>query len=391
MSQYQSLKTPCYLYDLDLLAHTLDRAMNASEPYGYKIHYAIKANNNPAITRTIMKKGMGVDCVSGNEITESLRVGFAASQIVYAGVGKSDTEIETALRNQIFCINCESIEELEVIDQIAQKINLSAPVALRVNPGVKANTHHYITTGLEENKFGIHLSQLQQALDFCERSKHIDFMGIHFHIGSQITGLEAFAQLAEKLNDIWTNYDIDQYGGKILNLGGGLGIDYLAPDENPVPDFDSYFKTFHQNLQIPNHISVHFELGRSLVGQCGQLITKVLYTKKGVNKDFVVTDAGMTELMRPSLYQAVHRIKNLTSQGEAFIYDVVGPVCESSDVFSKNVSLPHTKRGDILSISSSGAYGESMTLNYNMRKKAENYFIENSKILGNPEILKETY
>jgi len=391
MSQYQSLKTPCYLYDLDLLAHTLERAITASAPYGYKIHYAIKANNNPAITRTIMKNGMGVDCVSGNEITESLRIGFKASQIVYAGVGKSDTEIETALRNEIFCINCESIEELEVIAQIAQKINLRAPVALRVNPGVKANTHHYITTGLEENKFGIHLSQLQQALDFCEKSAHIDFLGIHFHIGSQITGLEAFAQLAGKVNDIWINYDIDQYGGKILNLGGGLGIDYLAPDENPVPDFDSYFKIFQQNLQIPKHISVHFELGRSLVGQCGQLITKVLYTKKGVNKDFVVTDAGMTELMRPSLYQAVHQITNLTSHGEAFVYDVVGPVCESSDVFSKNVSLPQTKRGDILCIDSSGAYGESMTLNYNMRKKAENYFIENGKIMESPEVLKETY
>lgn len=391
MSQYQSLKTPSYLYDLDLLHLTLNKALKASAPFGYKIHYAIKANNNPAITHTIMKKGLGVDCVSGNEITESIRIGFPASTIVYAGVGKSDEEIETALRNEIFCINCESVEELEVIDQIAQRIQLKAPVALRVNPGVKANTHHYITTGLEENKFGIHLSQLQKALDFCEKSASVNFMGIHFHIGSQITGLNAFAQLAKKVNDIWINYDIDQYGGKILNLGGGLGIDYLSPDENPVPDFDSYFNVFHQNLQIPEHISVHFELGRSLVGQCGQLITKVLYTKKGVNKDFVVTDAGMTELMRPSLYQAVHRITNLTSQNEEFVYDVVGPVCESSDVFAKNVNLPLTRRGDILSISSSGAYGESMTLNYNMRKKAENYFIVNNKIREKPESLLETF
>ncbi|MFW5757081.1 MAG: diaminopimelate decarboxylase [Bacteroidota bacterium] len=391
MLEYQSLNTPCYLYDLDLLAHTLDMAIRASAPFNYQIHYAIKANNNPAITRTIAKKGLGVDCVSGNEITESLRIGFDASQIVYAGVGKSDMEIETALRNQIFCINCESIEELEVIDQIAQKLNLNAPVALRVNPGVNAITHRYITTGLEENKFGIHLSQLQQALNFCKQSDSIDFMGLHFHIGSQITDLQAFAQLARKVNDIWVNYDIDQYGGKILNLGGGLGIDYFAPDENPVPDFDSYFKIFDQNLQISRHIPVHFELGRSLVGQSGQLITRVLYTKKGVNKNFVVTDAGMTELMRPSLYQAVHRISNLTSKGEAFVYDVVGPVCESSDVFSKNVSMPHTQRGDILSIYSTGAYAESMTLNYNMRKKAENYFIENRKILENPEILKESY
>jgi diaminopimelate decarboxylase len=380
MSENRIINTPYYLYDLDILNLTLTSAKEASENYGFFIHYAIKANNNPVITDLIREYGFGVDCVSGNEVSEALHRGFDPSAIVYAGVGKSDEEIALALTNEIFCFNCESLEELQVIAQIASNLKRIANIALRVNPGVSANTHHYITTGLNENKFGLHLSQLQDALDFCKKSQWIDFKGLHFHIGSQITTLEPFINLCNRVNEIWNSFQIDRYGATLLNLGGGLGVDYQNPTENVIPDFDSYFAVFADHLKIPAGIAVHFELGRSLVAQCGKLITKVLYTKQGVNKAFVITDAGMTELMRPALYQAVHQIENITSQGRPETYDVVGPVCESSDVFARDVILPATTRGDILAIHTCGAYAESMMLRYNMRTRARSYFIRDGKL-----------
>jgi diaminopimelate decarboxylase len=380
MSENRIINTPYYLYDLDILNLTLTSAKEASENYGFFIHYAIKANNNPVITDVVREYGFGVDCVSGNEVSEALHRGFNPSAIVYAGVGKSDEEIALALTNEIFCFNCESLEELQVIAQIASNLKRVANIALRVNPGVSANTHHYITTGLKENKFGLHLSQLQDALDFCEKSQWIDFKGLHFHIGSQITTLEPFINLCNRVNDIWSSFQIDRYGATLLNLGGGLGVDYQNPTENVIPDFDSYFAVFADHLKIPAGIAVHFELGRSLVAQCGKLITKVLYTKQGVNKAFVITDAGMTELMRPALYQAVHQIENTTSHGRPETYDVVGPVCESSDVFARDIVLPATSRGDILAIHTCGAYAESMMLRYNMRTRARSYFIRDGKL-----------
>jgi diaminopimelate decarboxylase len=380
MSENRIINTPYYLYDLDILNLTLTSAKEASENYGFFIHYAIKANNNPVITDVVREYGFGVDCVSGNEVSEALHRGFNPSAIVYAGVGKSDEEIALALTNEIFCFNCESLEELQVIAQIASNLKRVANIALRVNPGVSANTHHYITTGLKENKFGLHLSQLQDALDFCEKSQWIDFKGLHFHIGSQITTLEPFINLCNRVNDIWSSFQIDRYGATLLNLGGGLGVDYQNPTENVIPDFDSYFAVFADHLKIPAGIAVHFELGRSLVAQCGKLITKVLYTKQGVNKAFVITDAGMTELMRPALYQAVHQIENTTSHGRPETYDVVGPVCESSDVFARDIILPATSRGDILAIHTCGAYAESMMLRYNMRTRARSYFIRDGKL-----------
>jgi diaminopimelate decarboxylase len=391
MSENRFINTPYYLYDLDVLNDTLTSARTAADHYGYHIHYAIKANNNPVITQIIKDFDFGMDCVSGNEVSEALHRGFDPSRIVYAGVGKSDEEIALALTNEIFCINCESLEELQVIEQIAGKIKRVANIALRVNPGVQAHTHHYITTGLEENKFGLHISQLQDALDFCKNSEWINFKGLHFHIGSQITTHLPFINLCKRVNEIWESYDIDSYGATILNLGGGLGVDYQNPKENLIPDFESYFAIFHNHLKIPQGISIHFELGRSLVAQCGKLITKVLYTKQGVNKAFVITDAGMTELMRPSLYQAVHQIENTTSEGRPEKYDVVGPVCESSDVFAKDITLPTTNRGDILAIYTCGAYAESMMLRYNMRTRARSYFIKEGKLFPlNPLMTKRT-
>ncbi len=379
MDSTSGIKTPYYLYDLDLLRKTLDRARQASAQHGYHIHYAIKANHNPIITGIINDYGFGIDCVSGNEVMEALHRGFPAEEIVYAGVGKSDDEIRQALENDIFCFNVESVEELQVIEEIASEMNRPARVAVRVNPGVEAHTHKYITTGLDENKFGIHPSQLQVALDLCSQSQWLHFMGLHFHIGSQITSLQPYIELCNRVNEIWEEFAISSLGATILNMGGGLGVNYDDPEGNPVPDFGSFFNAIAENLKVPDHIQVHFELGRSLVAQCGKLIAKVLYTKKGVDKEFAITDAGMTELMRPALYQAKHQIENLSNTGEIHTYDVVGPVCESSDVFGKAVQLPITRRGDLLAIKSCGAYAESMMLRYNMRARARSYFLDSGE------------
>jgi diaminopimelate decarboxylase len=371
MFNYEEIPTPYYLYDQTLLRQTLETAISSAAVHGYKIHYAIKANNNPEITSLISSYGLGSDCVSGNEVAESLRAGFKPQDIVYAGVGKSDSEIEFALRQGILCLNCESLEELKVTEEIAAKTGIVAPVAIRINPGVRANTHKYITTGLDENKFGVHLSQINEVLEFAKQSPWLKLMGLHFHIGSQITSLEPFELLCQRVNELWRDLEMDQRGAVMLNLGGGLGVDYHEPEANPVPPFKAYFDVFAQHLKVPSHISVHFELGRSLVAQCGKLITKVLYTKKGINRDFVITDAGMTELLRPALYQSHHKITHLTRQDDQLqTYDVVGPICESSDVFARDIQLPFTSRGDLLAIHTCGAYSESMTLQYNMRDQA---------------------
>ncbi len=370
MYNFSGIKTPFYFYNLELLERTVAFAACQAARHGYVIHYAIKANSNPAITQCMAKHGFGVDCVSGNEVKVALTRGFSPKGIVYAGVGKSDEELEMALRNDIFCLNCESVEELGIVAGIAQRLGVVARVALRVKPEVDAHTHRNITTGKQENKFGISLEHLQSALDICQSDPNLKFMGLHFHIGSQIMQQEPYVELCHRVNQIWREYRIEDLGGVVLNLGGGLGIDYADPEGNAMPDFEAFFNIFSTNLDVPEHVEVHFELGRSLVGQCGSLITKVLYTKQGVDKKFVVTDAGMTELMRPALYQAVHRIENLAPSSEYEVCDVVGPVCESTDVFAKGITLSKTSRGDLLAIRSCGAYTESMTLNYNLRDKA---------------------
>jgi diaminopimelate decarboxylase len=370
MYNFGDIPTPYYLYDSKLLRRTLEDAVNNAARYGYHIHYAIKANNNPEITSIISSYGLGADCVSGNEVAEALRAGFKPKEVVYAGVGKSDSEIEFALGEGILCLNCESMEELVVTEEIAKRIQIKAPVAVRINPGVAANTHKYITTGLDENKFGVHLTQIHKVLEFASASPWLELKGLHFHIGSQITTLDTFKQLCLRVNELWRTLEMDNHNLVMLNLGGGLGVDYEDPENNAIPPFEEFFRTIAENLDVPKHLSVRFELGRSLVAQSGKLITRVLYTKKGINRDFVITDAGMTELMRPALYQSRHLITNLTSELSPATYDVVGPICESSDVFARDVVLPATARGDFLAIHTCGAYSESMTLRYNMRDKA---------------------
>lgn len=373
-------ETPFYFYDLELLNRTLDAAKKAADKRNFHIHYALKANFNDRILSVIQSKGFGADCVSGNEVEKSIEVGFPAEKITFAGVGKSDKEIIAALKHKIFAFNVESIQELEVINELAEQIGEKANVSLRINPNVDAHTHHYITTGLDENKFGVPNSELEKAASVIKNCANINLIGLHFHIGSQITDMTVFKSLCVKVNE-WKNF-FEERGTyiKVINVGGGLGVDYKNPDENPIPDFEAYFDVFDKFLERTAQHEVHFELGRALVAQCGTLVSKVLYTKSGVKKNFLILDAGMTELMRPALYQAYHKIEKIaetSATDKIQNYDVVGPICESSDCFGKEVELPVSKRGDLIAIRTAGAYGEVMASNYNLRNEIRHYFKEN--------------
>lgn len=366
--QLQKYKTPFYFYDLELLQKTLSIINTESEKYNYHVHYAFKANTNLKIIEVVKNNGFGADCVSGNEVKCAIENGFKNTDIVFAGVGKSDDEINYALEQNIFCFNCESIQELEVINELAGLKNKVAQIALRINPNVDAYTHKYITTGLEENKFGINPYEFETVIEKLKNLDHLKLIGLHFHIGSQITDLSPFKKLCTRVNEI-NNYFLNKgFDLPIINVGGGLGINYHEPDSEAIVDFEAYFKLFHTFIEIRKNQELHFELGRSVVGNCGSLISKVLYIKNGINTNFAILDAGMTELIRPALYQAFHKIENISSSEEKILkYDVVGPICESSDCFGKAVELPLTKRGDFIAIRSAGAYGEVMSSKYNLR------------------------
>lgn len=369
LKAFSTNETPFYYYDLNLLGETLDAAKKAADKRGFHIHYALKANFNDRILSLIQSKGFGADCVSGNEVQKSIDMGFPASQITFAGVGKADKEIRTALQHQIFAFNVESIQEMEVINALAGELGLKANISLRINPNVDAHTHHYITTGLDENKFGVPNSELEKAASVLRNCPNLNLEGLHFHVGSQITDMNVFKSLCVKVNE-WKNW-FEERGTyiRVLNVGGGLGVDYKSPDENPIPDFEAYFDVFDKFLERNSKQEVHFELGRALVAQCGSLISRVLYTKSGVKKHFLILDVGMTELMRPALYQAYHKIERVgEAKGqETLAYDVVGPICESSDSFGREVDLPISQRGDLIAIRTAGAYGEVMASRYNLR------------------------
>lgn len=374
VEKFKKLDTPFYYYDMELLRNTLETIKKETENRPFHIHYAVKANANPRIMKEIASFGFGVDCVSGNEILKALECGFSPGKIVFAGVGKSDREIEIGLKHDIFCFNVESIPELEVLNSLSEGKGKTARVALRINPNVDAHTHKYITTGLEENKFGINERDLPEVLKLINSSPNIELIGMHFHIGSQITDLSSFEDLCVKIEELQEWFNKRGIRLSIINVGGGLGINYHHPNHFPMADFESYFRLFVKNLKLQKGQNLHFELGRSVVAPCGSLITRVLYVKKGIQKKFLIVDAGMTDLIRPALYQAFHHIENISSDKEYTTYDVVGPICESSDVFAEQFMLNWAERGDILAIRSAGAYGETMASQYNCRDLPESCF-----------------
>lgn len=374
VNNFNGRQTPFYFYDTALLRRTLD-AVKRFAGKRYHVHYALKANSNPQLLSIIAEAGLGADCVSGNEVQRAIDCGFKKEQIVFAGVGKSDREINLALDYDIFCFNVESLHELMVINELAAAKGKTANIALRINPNVDAHTHKYITTGLEENKFGINPYEFEQVLAALKGLTCLRFTGLHFHIGSQIRDLSAFGKLCLRVNEINRWFVQQGHMPQHINLGGGLGINYHEPDTENIVDFQSYFGIFNDLLDLLPLQEVHFELGRSIVAPCGSLISRVLYIKNGINTNFAILDAGMTELIRPALYQAYHRIENLSRREPATMrYDVVGPVCESSDCFGKAVELPETRRGDLMAVRSAGAYGEVMQMGYNLREGAPAIF-----------------
>ncbi len=374
IDKFREIRTPFYYYDTNLLRKTLKEInREAGKHEGFVVHYAVKANANPKILSIICQNSLGADCVSGGEIEAAANAGFPSGKIVYAGVGKSDWEIKLGLEKNIFCFNVESIAELEVINEIACQMNKTASVAFRINPNVGAHTHANITTGLAENKFGIAMRDMEGAIEEASKMKNIKFVGLHFHIGSQILDMGDFEALCNRINDLQD--DLDRHHVKVenINVGGGLGIDYQHPNRIPVPDFKAYFDTYARHLRLRPGQKLHFELGRAVVAQCGSLITQTLYIKQGTAKQFAIVDAGMTDLIRPALYQAYHKIENISSDEEPATYDVVGPICESSDVFAKAVDLNRSHRGDLIAIRSAGAYGEIMASQYNCRQLPKGY------------------
>lgn len=380
---FQALHTPFYYYDTTLLQQTLDAvAYHLSHHPSWKMHYAVKANANPTLLKQISRADFGADCVSGGEVLRAIENGFAPESVVFAGVGKSDWEIDTALDKGIGCFNVESEAELCVIEERAAKKGVIAPIALRVNPDIGAHTHVNITTGLAENKFGINLEQLFDVIDHALSLQHIAFQGLHFHIGSQITDVGDFVALCNRINTITEECSRRGITIHTINVGGGLGVDYQHPDQRPLADFDAYFNVFEQHLDLLPSQEVHFELGRAIVAPCGSLICRVLYVKEGTAKRFVIIDGSMTELIRPALYHALHIPQNISVEnGERPTEkcDLVGPVCESSDVFVKAFDLPACQRGDFIVLRTAGAYGEAMASCYNCHALPASYFSHNFK------------
>lgn len=380
ISELEKLRTPFYLYDMQLLEDTVSEVARLSEEYGIEVHYAVKANAEGRILDCIAGHGLGADCVSGNEVLCALEHGFPADRIAFAGVGKTDEEIRIAVGNAIFSINCESLPEIEVVDAIAGSLGKRANVSVRINPNIDAHTHKYITTGLEENKFGVSEHEFGPLMELLGRCKNINFNGLHFHVGSQILEPEeVFSLECRRADEIVTFFESRGLHVENIDLGGGLGIDYKDPDAHPIPDFRTWFRTISDNLRSFRGRRVHVEPGRSIVAQCGSLVTRVLYVKHGVSRDFMITDAGMNDLIRPALYGAYHKIENLSAaargEKDTAAYDVVGPVCESSDVWGEGRTLPAGRRGDLLSIRSAGAYGQAMANRYNLRDLAQAYYI----------------
>lgn len=375
--QLQGLPTPAYVYDTALLAATLDAIKAAvRDDANYHVHYAIKANDHPAILKQIAAAGLGADCVSGGEISAAIEAGFPAQKIGFAGVGKADWEIELAIKAGIGFFNVESREELEVISQIATALQTEARVCLRINPDVSANTHAHITTGREEDKFGIARQHMVEVIRLAQQLPYLSFVGLHFHIGSQLLDMTDYETLCARVNELQDLLEAEGITVPNINVGGGLGIDYADPDLHPIADFQNYIDTFRSHLRLRDGQQLHFEPGRAVVAQMGILLTRVLFVKHTETKDFVILDAGMTDLIRPALYGALHKIENISAEGsEVKTYDIVGPICESSDIFARDYQLPITKRGDLIAIRSAGAYGQTMASTYNHRSLPKTFLV----------------
>jgi len=363
----EEVGTPVYVYSHATLLHHYRVFDGAFSDIPHVTCFSVKANSNIAILRLLGSLGGGVDIVSGGELFRSLKAGIPPEKIVYSGVGKTLEEIEYALHEDILMFNIESTQELEAISACAVRMNRRARIALRVNPDVDPNTHPYISTGMKNHKFGIAIDAAVEAYERARGLKNIDVVGVDCHIGSQLTEVAPFVDALKRLRVLIEVLNERGIPIKYLDLGGGLGIVY---DREAPPQPSEYARAIIDELNgLP--CTLIFEPGRVIVGNAGVLITKVLYTKKTENKTFVITDAGMNDLVRPSLYGSYHHIQPLEEvDGEVQLVDVVGPICESSDFLARERGLPPLRSGDCLAVMSAGAYGFSMSSNYNSRPRA---------------------
>ena len=365
--------TPLYVYSYNTLLRHFRAYSDAFNDYPHIICFALKANPNISILRLFAKYGGGADIVSGGELYKALKAGIPSQKIVYAGVGKTEEEIHLSLRSKILMFNVESEDELREINRIAGIMRRKAPVALRINPDIDPETHPYIATGLKRHKFGIPIEDAVEHYRIASSLKNIKVIGIHKHIGSQITKVSPFVDALRSILLLMDKLNAEGLSIQYLDIGGGLGISY-KDEEPPVPE------DLARNL-IPllkgRKLTLIVEPGRSIAGNAGILVTRVLYLKKGEEKEFAIVDAGMNDLIRPSLYSAYHRILPvIRKQRSAVLYDVVGPICESGDFLAKERELKEVKRGEYLAVMGAGAYGFSMSSNYNCRPKAAEVMVK---------------
>lgn len=375
----QTYQTPLYVYDLHKISSAFLSLKEAFKARKSLICYALKANSNLSIIHHLGKLGSGADCVSIGEVRRALKAGIPKYKIIFSGVGKQDSEIQEALQSDILFLNVESEEELGRIESIAKMLDKIVRISIRVNPNIDAKTHPYISTGLHENKFGVDIEQAKAMYIFAKNSPHIEPVGIHFHIGSQLTELEPIKEAAHKIAHLAHSLIALKIDLKFFDVGGGIGIRY--ENENLISPYD-YAQAILEALYGLD-LTIICEPGRFLVGESGVLLTRVLYEKHNGEKRFVVVDAAMNDLMRPTLYHAKHKIQyveHTAKQGvESAPCDVVGPICESGDYLAKNILLPPLAHGDLLKIENVGAYGYSMASNYNTRLRPAEVAVQNGK------------
>ena len=366
-------QTPYYVYDFDHITNQYNDLKGAFKARKSLLAYAVKANSNLSVIQHLAKQGAGADCVSIGEVKRALKVGIAPYKIIFSGVGKIDDEIRQALELDILMINVESEAELERVEIIAKELNKEARISIRVNPNIDPKTHPYISTGLHENKFGVDIDTAKRMYIKCKNSENLDAVGIHCHIGSQLTELEPIKESIKIVADLVRNLKAINMDISFFDVGGGLGIVY---DNETLIDLNEYAQSILENL-FGLDITVVCEPGRFIVGNAGTFVTKVLYEKVNGEKRFVIVDGAMNDLIRPSLYDAYHKIEVFNDNEELSDCNLVGPICESGDFFAKNIQLPQTQHNDLVAIYSAGAYCFTMASNYNTRGKVAEIAVEN--------------
>jgi len=370
-------KTPYYIYDFDQIKINYQAIKSAFKARKSLVCYAIKANSNLSVIKTLAQEGSGADCVSIGEVKRALYAGIDKYKIIFSGVGKSDEEIKEALELDILMINIESEAELSRVEIVAQELNKKARISVRVNPNIDPKTHPYISTGLHENKFGVDIDTAKRIYIKAKNSEFLDPVGIHFHIGSQLTQLQPIKESAIIVANLVRNLQALDIEIKFFDIGGGIGIKY---DNETLIDLNEYAQNILETL-FGLDVTIVCEPGRYIVGNCGEFVTKVLYEKTNGGKRFVIVDGAMNDLIRPSLYNAYHQIEVLGKMDEEMSdCNVVGPVCESGDFFAKNIDLPKTTNDDLVVIYSAGAYGFTMSSNYNTRNKVAELALEDGSV-----------